>query len=230
LSGIAAASYPKALLPTRLPPKIGFADIGFSCSTLGVGGPPCVASLHYITRPTAGKGAFQLAIFNGRVASKVVQALLRHDGRFGTTSSFTAGRFAGTRERQWDKPLRIGGVDTYVWQHKETTYALIVRFLNSGAQAFPGTVPRTIIASFSPVAGAAPKVLPSAATVTMPNLVGLTEAAAIAAGNKAGVDVRRFGTAPAPTPAQVGLVVSTFPGAGASVPRGTLVRINIGTG
>jgi hypothetical protein len=149
LRALAAGTYPGVVLPTKLPPRVAFADLSFSCATLGVGGPPCIASLHYITSPTNGKGAFQLAVYQGRVSGKVVQALRRHDGKFGTTSSFAAGRFAGTRERQWDKSSGIGGVDTYVWQYKANTYALLVHFLQSGAQSFPGMVPRTVIASFS---------------------------------------------------------------------------------
>jgi hypothetical protein len=151
IRGLMAQYHPNALLPTRVPPRVAFVDVGGGCSSLGVGGPPCFAHIEYLVRRTGGVSAFQLAIYDGRVASKVVRALLRHDGKFGSTTSFTAGRFAGTRERQWDKQYKVGGVDTYVWQYKTTSYALLVHFLDSGAQSFPGTVPRTIIASFSPV-------------------------------------------------------------------------------
>jgi len=151
IRGLMAQYHPNALLPTRVPPRVAFVDVGGGCSSLGVGGPPCFAHLEYHVRRTGGVSAFQLAIYDGRVASKVVRALLRHDGKFGSTTSFTAGRFAGTRERQWDKQYKVGGVDAYVWQYKTTTYALIVHFLDNGAQSFSGTVPRTIIASFSPV-------------------------------------------------------------------------------
>jgi len=225
-----AGNAPGVWLPTRLPPKIAFAGIGFQCGSLGVEGRPCLASLEYVTTRTGGHAAFQLVVWNGRVSGNVVQALRRHAGKFGTTSSFTAGSFSGTRVRQWDKTYKVGGADGYVWQHRTTTYLLMVRFLDSGALAFPGTVPATIIASFAPVSGATPVVPPSPANVTMPDLVGLTTSAAIAAGTKAGLPVRRIGSVPAPTPEQVGLVVSTSPKAGASVPRGTLVTINVGTG
>lgn len=229
IRGVAAQLHPNALLPTRVPPRIAFVDSGLGCSSLGVGGPPCFAALTYHTRRTGGARAFQLAIYDGRVASRVVRALLRHDGKFGTTTHFTAGRFAGTRERQWNKHYKVGGVDAYVWQYKTTTYALIVHFLNSGAQSFPGTVPRTIIASFSSVTGAkAPSLPPAPAELIMPDVRGMTEAAAIAAVHKTGLEVRRFGTVAAPTPEQVGLVVDTSPRPGESVPKDTLVTISIG--
>lgn len=149
IRALAALTYPDVLLPTRFPPKVTLADLGGNCSDLGVGGPPCFARLEYVT--ANGKSAFQLGVFNGRVESKIVAALLRHDGKFGSTSAFKTGRFAGTRERQWDKSYKAGGNDTYVWQSGAHTYALVVHFLDSGAQSFPGTVPTAIVASFAGV-------------------------------------------------------------------------------
>ncbi len=152
IRSLAALTYPDVLLPTRFPPKVAMADLGGNCSSLGVGGPPCFAVLEYVT--ASGKSAFQLAVHNGHVTDKIVAALLRHDGKFGSTSAFKAGRFGGTRERQWDKSYKAGGNDEYVWQSGAHTYALIVHFLDSGAQSFPGTVPTAIVASFARVAGA----------------------------------------------------------------------------
>jgi hypothetical protein len=149
LKSLAAATYPDVLLPTRLPPKVTIADLGGNCGSLGVGGPSCFARLEYTT--VQGVSAFQLALYEGHVASKIVAALLRHDGKFGSTSMFHAGRFTGTRERQWNRNFHVGGVDTYVWQSGAKTYALLVRFLDSGAQAFTGTNPTAIVASFSGV-------------------------------------------------------------------------------
>jgi hypothetical protein len=229
IRGLIGQQHPNALLPTRLPPKIAFVDVGGGCSSLGVGGPPCFASLTYITRRTGGASSFQLAIYNGKVKTKVVEALLRHDGKFGSTTSFTAGRFAGTRERQWNKSYEVGGVDTYVWQYKTTTYALIVRFLDSGAHAFPGTVPKTIIASFTSVKGAAPPPAPVPRTATMPNVIGMTFKAAVDAIFKAGLDARRIEDVPAPTPDLVGKVVDTSPKAGVKAPYGSIVTLYIGT-
>jgi hypothetical protein len=229
IRGLMAQQHQNAMLPTRLPPKIAFVDVGGGCSSLGVGGPPCFAALAYITRRTGGARSFQLAIYNGMVKTKVVHALLRHDGKFASTTSFAAGRFAGTRERQWNKTYKVGGVDTYVWQYGTTTYALIVRFLDSGAQAFPGTVPRTIIASFTPVKGATPPPAPAPRTATMPNVIGMTFKAAADAIFKAGLDARRIQDVPAPTPDLVGKVVDTSPKAGVKAPYGSIVTLYIGT-
>lgn len=227
--GLMAQYHPNASLPTKVPPGVRFVDVGGNCSSLGVGGPPCFAALHYITARTGGKGAFQLALYNGAVRAKVVRALLRHDGRFGSTSAFTAGGYAGTRERQWNRAYKVGGVDTYVWQHRTTTYALIVRFLDSGAQAFPGTVPRTIVASFTPVKGATPTPAPAPRTAIMPNVIGMTFRAAADAIFKAGLDARTIEQIPAPTPDLVGKIVKTVPVAGAKAPYGSIVTLYIGT-
>jgi hypothetical protein len=227
--GLMAQYHPNASLPTKVPPGVRFADVGGSCSSLGVGGPPCFARLEYITARTGGKSAFQLALFNGTVKAKVVQALLRHDGKFGSTTAFTAGKYAGTRERQWNKAYKIGGVDTYVWQYRTITYALLVRFLDSGAQAFPGTVPRAIIASFTPVKGATPPPAPPpTAQVTMPNVIGKTPEAASDIIFKAGLDARRFGQVPAPTPDLVGKVVQTAPKPGEKAAYGSIVTLYLG--
>ena len=229
LHGLAAANYPGMRLPTRLPPKVAFADVGSGCPTsTKLGAPPCLKGLHYTTRRTGCCKAFEVAVYSGKVASSVLQALRRHDGKFGSVSSFKAGRFTGTKERQWDKTYKVGGVDSYVWQDTSFTYVLMVRFLDSGAQAFLGTVPLDIVASFAAGSGSPTPVAPPAASVKMPNLVGLTVAAAIAAGFKAGLDVRRINDVAAPTPGQVGLVISTVPAAGASLPYGSIVTINVG--
>ncbi len=232
LRGAAAATHPGVLLPTRLPPRIAFADIGAFCNGPGLGGPPCFAMLSYTTRRTGCCEAFQLAAYNGRVAGKVLAALKRHDGKYGSTKAFSAGRFAGTRERQWNRTFKIGGVDTYVWQYGKFTYALAVLFRDSGALAFKGTKPLAIIASFSSVAGAKPPALPAGAPAkVMPHLVGLTLEAALAAAEKAGILpwLHTFDV-PAPAPELVGRVVSTVPAAGVSFPAGSSVTVNVGKG
>jgi hypothetical protein len=227
--GLMAQYHPNASLPTKVPPGIRFVDVGGNCSSLGVGGPPCYARLEYVTGRTGGKSAFQLAVYNGTVRAKVVQALLRHDGKFGSTSAFTAGKYAGTRERQWNKAYKVGGVDTYVWQYRTTSYALLVRFLDSGAMAFPGTVPKTIIASFTPVKGAASLPPPPPNQVTMPNVIGKTPEAASDIIFKAGLDARRIDQLPAPTPDLVGKVVQTAPKPGVKAAYGSIVTLYIGT-
>ena len=102
IRGLMAQYHPNALLPTRVPPRVAFVDVGGGCSSLGVGGPPCFAHLEYHVRRTGGVSAFQLAIYDGRVASKVVRALLRHDGKFGSTTSLHR------RALRWDKGAPVG--------------------------------------------------------------------------------------------------------------------------
>ena len=228
IRSLAAATYPDVLLPTHFPPKVTIADLGGNCGSLGVGGPPCFAVLEYTT--SQGRSAFQLALFEGHVAGKVVAALLRHDGKFGSTRAFSAGRFAGTRERQWNHSFKAGGVDTYVWQSGAKTYALVVRFLDNGAQAFPGADPPAIVASFSSVKGAKPATIFSApSTTTMPDLFGMTQEQAVAAAKKAGIDTKlRIGQMRAGTPSEVGRVARTVPRAGNPVSPGDVVTVYIG--
>ena len=72
--------------------------------------------------------------------------LRAHDCCFGSQTTFTAGKFSGVRERQWNKAFKVGGVDTYVWEYKTETYLIEHRFTNSGAVEYPGFVPRSVIA------------------------------------------------------------------------------------
>lgn len=92
--------------------------------------------------------AFHLRIYEGRVAAKVVLALLRHDGKAGAKAPFTAGRYTGTRERQYDPRYKVGWVESYVWQTEKWTYLVEVHFRQSGAPDYPGTNPKSIIAPF----------------------------------------------------------------------------------
>jgi hypothetical protein len=229
--GAMAQYHPSAYLPTRVPPKIAWVEVGGTCQGLGPGAPGCYARLEYTTRRTGGKQAFQLGLYNGHVKAKIVRALRLHDGKFGSVSSFTAGRFTGTRERQWNKAFKVGGVDTYVWEYKTNTYALQLRFLDSGAVEYPGFVPRTVIASFAPVKGATPPPPPppSQSQVTMPNVIGKTPEAASDIIFKAGLDARRLDQVPAPTPDLVGKVVQTAPKPGVKAPYGSIVTLYIGT-
>ena len=143
----AAAQYaPGAVLPTKLPPGVTQADVGAFCSAPGVGGPKCRWMLTYSPN-SPGIEVFNLGIYQGAVAGKVVQALLRHDGKAGSTTPFRAGRYTGTRERQRD-PRYKGWNDAYVWQFGKWTYLLEVHYLESGAPLYSGTKPVTIISSF----------------------------------------------------------------------------------
>ena len=145
----AAGQYaPGAILPTRVPPGINQADVGAFCSAPGVGGPPCRWMLGYSSKST-GAEAFHLGIYQGRVAGKVVQALLRHDGKAGSTVQFTAGRYTGTRERQRDARYKVGWVDSYIWQYGKWTYLVEVHFKENGLPDYRGTNPKAIIASAS---------------------------------------------------------------------------------
>ena len=222
----AAATYdPQVLLPTKVPPGVAFADLAGICNPPGTGGPRCRHFIEYVTRRIDGRSAFQLFVYDGRVSSGVVAALMRHDGTVnGSTSKFTAGTFAGTRERQWNHSFKIGGVDTYVWQAGAKTYALSVRFLDNGKQAYPGTNPTSIIASFASVRGAKP--LPPPVRVTVPDVIGLDYMQAVQALSKAGLKVQGVKVT-APTPDVRGLIIATSPQAGASLSRGTTVTVTL---
>jgi len=149
--GVMAQYHPSAYMATRLPPKIGWVDVGGGCQGLGPGAPACYARLEYNDRRTGGRSAFQAAFFSGHLKARIVKALRAHDGRFGSQTTFTAGKFSGVRERQWNKAFKVGGVDTYVWEYKTETYLIQHRFTNSGAVEYPGFVPRSVIASYAPV-------------------------------------------------------------------------------
>jgi len=225
IRGVVAKYHPNAQLPTRLPPKVSSVDIGFICPSPGTGAPPCFALLDYFA-PGASAEPFQLFLYDGRVANKVVAALVAHDGGAWPVTAFTAGRFVGKRERQWTKKFKVGGFDTYVWQDKLTTYALSVHFLDSGAPAYPGTVPRTVIASFSPIKAAKP---PAPAMVVMPDVIGLQPLEAILATRKAGLTgpwIRAF--TPALTPDQVHLVLKTSPVAGTRMLKNATITLYLG--
>ena len=47
-----------------------------------------------------GGWAVQVNVWQGHITARVVRALLRHDGKAGTTQPFTAGRYSGTLEVQ----------------------------------------------------------------------------------------------------------------------------------
>ena len=179
LRGAAAQYAPGAVLPNKLPPRVTQADVGAFCNAPGVGGPPCRWMLTY-TPKSPGVEAFHLGIYQGRVANKVVKALLRHDGKAGSTAPFRAGRYTGTRERQRDARYKVGWVDSYVWQTGKWTYLLEMHYRESGAPDYPGTNPKTIIASFG-ASGPSVPLPPAPVYVTVPNLVGMTKDAATAA-------------------------------------------------
>ena len=98
--GVMAQYHPSAYMATRLPPKIGWVDVGGGCQGLGPGAPACYARLEYNDRRTGGRSAFQAAFFSGHLKARIVKALRAHDGRFGSQTTFTAGKFSGVRERQ----------------------------------------------------------------------------------------------------------------------------------
>jgi hypothetical protein len=183
--------------------------------------------LEYLRAPTGGSAAFQLAIYDGRVADAVVLALLRHDGKAGSTTPFKAGKFAGTRERQHDPRFKVGWVDSYAWQSGKYTYLLMLHYLEGGAPSYAGTNPLAVIASFAGVANAPPIAVPTASYVTVPDVVGMTRAAAVAKlkalGLKPTVD-----TYPAPIPAAVGKVIGMDPRAGEQSSHGGSVHLTVG--
>jgi hypothetical protein len=224
LRGAAAQYAPGAVLPNKLPPGVTHADVGTFCNAPGVGGPPCRWHVTYTTsRP--GVEAFQLAIYQGRVAAGVVQALLRHDGKAGSTASFTAGRYTGTRERQRDARYKVGWNDAYVWQTGNWTYLLAVHYRENGAPLFPGTNPKTIISSFS-AKGPTTPLPPAPVYVTVPNLVGLAQADAIAALKALGL-IPRATVYPGGPPEKFGLVLQQRPPAGASLRKGDSVALDV---
>ena len=228
--GALAQLHPGMSLPTRLPPRIAWAEVGGGCRTLGPGVPHCFVRLEYTTRRTGGTSAFQLAIFAGHVRGKVLSALSAHDGRFGSTSPFRARSFSGIRERQWDKARRIGGVDTYVWESGANTYLLQHPFRQNGAPVYAGLVPRAVIGSFTSVGTGAPSTAggPGATLIAMPNVIGQTPDAAAGALQQAGLSIGLSMGARAPTPDLVGKVVQTTPAAGDIVAPGAIVTLAIG--
>jgi hypothetical protein len=151
--GAMAQYHPSASMATKLPPGIGWVDVGGGCKTLGPGAPACYARMEYNNRRTGGRTAFIAAFYAGHVKTKVVKALLAHDGRFGSQTTFTAGAYSGIRERQWNKAFAVGGFDTYVWESKANTYMIQLHFTNTGAVDYPGFVPKSVIASYRPVLG-----------------------------------------------------------------------------
>jgi hypothetical protein len=180
--------------------------------------------LTYNARGT-GKEAFHLGIYQGRVAAKVVQALLRHDGKAGSTTPFTAGRYTGTRERQRVARFEVGSVDAYVWQSGKWTYLIEVHFRENGAPDYPGTNPKSIIASFSASGKTAPLPAPPV-YATVPNLEGMTQEDAIAA-IKALRLVPRVSVYADGPPDQLGLVLHQNPPAGSSLREGSPVSIDV---
>ncbi len=221
----AAAQYaPGAVLPNKLPPGVTQADVGAFCNAPGVGGPPCRWMLTY-TSKLPGVEAFHLGIYQGRVAAKVVQALLRHDGKAGSTRPFTAGRYTGTIERQHNARYKTGSVESYVWQSGKWTYLIEVHFKESGAPDYPGTNPKAIIASVS-ARGATAPLPPAPVYATVPNLVGMTEAEATAAITALGLDPRVSVYAGGP-PDQLGLVLHQRPPVGASLREGSPVFLDV---
>jgi hypothetical protein len=142
--------FPGTYMPTKLPAKIAWLEVGGGCATLGPGAPPCFVRASYQTRQTGGKVAFLAAFYAGRQKAKIIRALRVHDGAAGTLTAFTAGKYAGSRERQWDKRYSAGGVDTYVWEYRTKTYLIQYHFSNAGVIDYPGFLPKTVIASYAP--------------------------------------------------------------------------------
>ena len=217
---------PDVTLPTRLPPGIAYADVGAFCNSPGVNGPPCRSMLEYVSKPTGGATAFQLAVYDGRVAAAVVRALLRHDGKAGSTAPFTAGKVAGTRELQHDARFKVGWVESYAWESGKYTYLLVVKVREGGAPTYAGTNPLKIIASFGGVSNAPAIAVPSI-YFTIPDVLGLTRAAAAAKLTALGLKVTVY-TYPAESPGDVGKVIDVTPRVGRQSQRGGSVAITIG--
>ena len=231
IRGAVALERPSAWLPTQLPPKVRWTDVGGGCN-IGPGAPPCLGHIAYTTKRTGGVKVFEMGIYAGHRQKAVLRALRAHDGRFGHVTRFRAGRFHGVRERQWAPQYHAGAVDTYVWQYRDNTYLLAHHLRNNLRVEYRGFVPKRVIRSLSPVAGSPPPaslVPPGSALVTVPDVIGLDPAAAGNALRAAGLDVRGVGQEPAPSPELVGKVIRTDPAPSAEVPAGSPAMVYVGT-
>ena len=91
-----------------------------------------------------GGWAVQVNVWRGHITGRIVRALLRHDGKAGTTRPFSAGRFSGTLEVQ-QLSGSANAIESFVWEAGEFTYLFGVRPAEAPDPAFS---PRTIIASY----------------------------------------------------------------------------------
>jgi hypothetical protein len=93
-----------------------------------------------------GGWSVQVNVWQHHVTARVVRALLRHDGKAGTTRSFSAGRFSGTLEVQ-QLSSSTNAIQSFVWEAGQFTYLFGVR---PAEVADPAFSPQKIIASYRP--------------------------------------------------------------------------------
>lgn len=91
-----------------------------------------------------GGWAVQVNVWQGHITAKVLRALLRHDGKAGTTKPFSAGRFNGTLEIQ-QLSGSANAIQSFVWEAGRFTYLFGVRPANVPDPAFSA---QRIIASY----------------------------------------------------------------------------------
>ena len=145
---------PEIMLPTFLP-RIGYVCPGPELlSEQDPGLHPAYAATFVKGKPyrfngmtacrCGGGWAVQVNVWQGHITARVVRALLRHDGKAGTTQPFTAGRYSGTLEVQ-----QLSGsthaIQSFVWVAGRFTYLFGVRPSNVPDTAFSA---RAIIASY----------------------------------------------------------------------------------
>ena len=86
----------------------------------------------------------QVNVWQGHITARVLKALLRHDGKAGSTKPFSAGRFTGTLEVQ-QLAGSANAIQSFVWVAGKFTYLFGVR---PPVVPDPAFVPLKIIASY----------------------------------------------------------------------------------